>query len=329
MKVALILNTRNEEDEFQVEFDPPHTIDQIRHGIEKKGYDYAFIEADENIVEKLKEIKPDLVFNRAEGLRGDSRESHIPAILEMLGIPYVGSGPGTLAICLNKAWTKRFLTSSKIDTPYFNVISTPEEADNCDLLYPVIVKPNREGSSIGINEDNVVYDRESLVEKAKSMLDTYREEILIEDFIKGREISIGVIVRPESEIEILPYLEVDFSKMPDSAGNVFGQIAKTEFDDLENYICPAVVDNALDEKLREQTKGICKVLDIREFARLDFRIDDFGRPWFLEINPLPGLDYDESTKDFSFYTLMAFKAGYNYDSLISTLIESARKRSGF
>ncbi|MBN2657386.1 MAG: hypothetical protein JXR86_10020 [Spirochaetales bacterium] len=328
MKVALILNTRKEEDEFQVEFDPPHTIEQIKKAIENMGHEYSFIEADENVMDRLRKEWPDLVFNRAEGIRGESRESHIPAILEMLGIPYVGSGPGTLAVCLNKAWTKHFLRGSEVSTPAYSVISTVEEAGEIDLLFPVILKPNREGSSIGINEDNVVYDRESLIAKAGDMIDLYREEILAEEFIEGREISIGVIVRPEEEIEIFPLLEVDFSRMPESASNVFGQIAKTVYDDLDNYICPAVLDEKLEEKLKEDTEEICRILNIREFARLDFRIDRYDRPWFLEINPLPGMDFDESTKDFSFYTLMAFKAGYDYNSLVSALVKSAEKRSG-
>ena len=101
MKIAVVLNTRNEASEFQVEYDPPHTIELIKHGIVNAGQEYEFIEADENIVDNLKKVKPDLVFNRAEGIRGESRESHVPAILEMVGIPYVGSNVLTTAIGLN------------------------------------------------------------------------------------------------------------------------------------------------------------------------------------------------------------------------------------
>ncbi|MFW9889330.1 MAG: D-alanine--D-alanine ligase, partial [Candidatus Thorarchaeota archaeon] len=109
MRVALILNTRLGESEFEVEYDPPHTIELIKRGIEEAGHEYVFVEASENVIETLKEVKPDLVLNRSEGLRGESRESHIPAILEMLGIPYIGANILSTAVCLNKAWTKKIL----------------------------------------------------------------------------------------------------------------------------------------------------------------------------------------------------------------------------
>lgn len=326
MNIALVLNTRKEEDEFQVEFDPPHTIELVRGGIEAAGHEYVFIEADEQVAEELKRIRPDLVFNRAEGVRGESRESHIPAILEMLGIPYIGSGPGTLALCLNKAWTKVLVRAAGIATPDHLVISSLQEAQSCTPVFPVLLKPNGEGSSIGINADNVVYDRSSFLKKAELMFGQYRQEILVEGFISGREFSAGVLIRPKEETEVFPLLEVDFSKMPQAAGNVFGQIAKTEYDDLANYICPAEIGETLERTLREYAVRICRCLQIRDFARMDFRVDDTGRVWFLEINPLPGIDFDESVKDFSFYTLMAFKAGYDYNSLVKALIDSARER---
>ena len=124
MKIALIVNTRKNNTEFEVEYDPPHTIELIKHGIEAMGHEYTFIEADETILENLKTQKPDLVFNRAEGLRGDSRESHIPAMLEMLGVPYVGSNVLTTAVCLNKGWTKKVLEYHNIKTAKFLVCNT-------------------------------------------------------------------------------------------------------------------------------------------------------------------------------------------------------------
>ena len=136
MKIAVVLNTRNEASEFQVEYDPPHTIELIKHGIIKAGHEYEFIEADENIVDHLKKVKPDLVFNRAEGIRGESRVSH--------------------AIGLNKTWAKKCLAYHKVLTPRFKTITDINEIKNFDVPFPVILKPNEEGSSMGINEDNVV-----------------------------------------------------------------------------------------------------------------------------------------------------------------------------
>ena len=150
MRVALILNTRKDESEFEVEYDPPHTIELIKHGIEAAGHEYIFVEADENALDNLRKQRPDLVFNRSEGLRGESRESHVPAILEMLQIPYIGANVLTTAVCLNKGWTKKVLLYHGILTPQFHIVSSLEEVDKIKFEYPVILKPNEEGSSVGI-----------------------------------------------------------------------------------------------------------------------------------------------------------------------------------
>lgn len=346
MKVALILNTRRDDSELQAEYDPVHTVEMIHRGIEASGHEYVFIEGDEDAYERIRSARPDLVFNRSEGIRGESRESHIPAMLEMLGIPYVGSGVLTLALCLNKEWTKRLLRSAGIVTPESVLIKSETDLSASRLRYPVILKPNAEGSSIGINEDNVVHDEESLRGKARTMLSTHPGAILVEEFIPGREISVGVLGgagqsaepagdptgdptdgRDKKSLEVLPFLEVDFSRLPPEIGNVFGQRAKSTYDDLSHYLCPAPVDGALASSLQEISLAVCSSLGIRDFARLDFRIDENGTPWFLEVNPLPGMDYDVSTKDFSFFVIMALRSGLTYSALVERLLRSAWRRA--
>lgn len=324
MKIALVLNSRVDTSEFQVEYDPPHTIAMIKHGIEQAGYEYHFIEADNDAFEKLRSLQPDLVFNRAEGRTGGSRESHIPAVLEMLEIPYVGSGVLTLAVCLNKAWTKKVLNFHGIPTPAFELAELGEHA--VDVPFPAILKPNEEGSSVGINEDNVVRDSNQMKVKLSELFERYQEPILVEQFISGREISVGVLGTSMGSFEILPLLEVNFSKLPPNVEGVFGQRAKVTYDDLENYDCPAELDLALENTIVETTLEICHVLEIRDFARLDFRISSSGTPYFLEINPLPGMDFNVDERDFSFYPLMAKRAGYGYSELVRRLIESAASR---
>jgi len=328
MRIALTLNTRHEDSEFEVEYDPPHTIELIKHGIEATGHEYMFIEADENVVENLKRQKPDLVFNRAEGLRGDSRESHVPAVLEMLGIPYVGANVLSTAVCLNKAWTKKCLEHHNIRTAEFHVCSSLEEANKISFHYPVILKPNEEGSSMGINEDNVVQDVAHFRPKLKQMLKDYRQGILIEQFIQGREFSVGVLGRAGREPEVLPILEIDFSKLPQQVGNVFGQRAKTIYEGLDHYVCPAKIPAALKKTLEQTSVDVCRYLDTPDFARMDYRMNEKGETYFLEINPLPGMDFDMDHKDFSFFPYMAMKAGYSYDELVRRLLESACYRYG-
>ncbi len=328
MKIAIVLNTRNEASEFQIEYDPPHTIELIKHAIAHAGYEYEFIEADENVIEKLNKVKPDLVFNRAEGIRGESRESHIPAILEMLGIPYVGSNVLTTAIGLNKTWAKKCLAYHKILTPRFITVTNIKEINNFDVPFPVILKPNEEGSSMGINEDNVVNDMADLNSKLKKMLDIYKQSILVEQFIQGREFSVGLLGKSGEEPEVLSIVEIDFSKLPKEIGNVFGQRAKTMYDSLDHYVCPAKITNELKKRLKTISLNIWKLLDIRDFGRIDFRMTTKNQIYFLEINPLPGMDFDLDNNDFSFYPYMAMKSGYTYDELIYRILESACYRYG-
>lgn len=310
-----------------MEYDPPHTIEMIRHGIETAGHDYVFVEADPDIVERLKDVRPDLVFNRSEGVRGESRESHIPSILEMLGIPYVGPNVLTTAICLNKGWTKKLLTYHGIQTPTFHIVASLDEARATDFRFPVILKPNEEGSSVGVNEDNVVRNTAQLEKKLTTMLDEYEQPILAEQFIEGREFSTGILGSNKGEPEVLPILEVDFTRMPQAQG-VLGQRAKTIYDALDHYVCPAEVDDITKAELERISLEVCKHLDVRDFARIDFRMNDNAEVFFLEINPLPGMDFDPEEQDISFYPYMAMQAGYTYDDLIRRLIESAASRYG-
>ncbi len=328
MKVALVLNTRMDESEFEVEYDPPHTIEMIKHGIESSGHEYIFIEADENFLESVKKVKPDIVFNRAEGIRGESRESHIPAILEMLGIPYVGANVLSTAVCLNKGWTKKFLAFHNILTPQFHILSNVRQVNNLEFKYPIILKPNEEGSSVGINEDNVVIEKKHLVKKLGAMLKEYNQPILAEQFIQGREFSVGVLDGLGSKPEVLAILEIDFSKFPAEVAGVFGQKAKTIYEGLDHYVCPAKIPKDLKKKIERVSIEICRLLEIPDFARIDFRMDDDENLYFLEINPLPGMDFDPDNQDISFFPYMAMKSGYTYDQLIQKLIDSAARRYG-
>jgi len=325
MRIALVLNTRHANNEFEVEYDPPHTIELIKHGIEATGHEYVFVEADENFAENIKKAKPDLVFNRAEGLRGDSRESHVPAILEMLDIPYVGSNVLTTAIGLNKAWTKKVLVYNGVSTPNFFVCQTPQEAEEVTESFPYILKPNEEGSSIGINEENLVHDKTQLYNKLKQMIEEYQQPILVEQFIEGREFSTGLLGRPGQDPEILSILEIDFSKFPE-VGGVYGQRAKTVLDSLDHYICPAQIPQEMKKTLEEASLDIWYALEAKDFARIDFRMNKEGKLFFLEINPLPGMDFDTEENDLSFYPYMAMKSGYSYDGLVRRLLESACSR---
>jgi D-alanine-D-alanine ligase len=288
-----------------------------------------FIEADKEAYENLKRLRPDLVFNRAEGVRGESRESHIPAFCEMLNIPYIGAGILSTAICLDKPTTKIVLEYHGIKTAPFQVFSSVDEPMLPHLRFPLIMKPSHEGSSMGINWDNVARDEASMKKKLGEMLQVYKQPILAEAFIDGREFSVGILGNYGlgEEPLVLPIFEMDFSRLPKEIGNVLGQKVKTVYDTYKNYICPARIPEELRLRLEEISLRAFKVLNCKDFARLDYRMDGDGEIYFLEINPLPGIDYDKTREDgLSFYPFMIYALGKDFDWMVKQVIDAAMKR---
>jgi D-alanine-D-alanine ligase len=328
--VAFCCNTRHEEDEFQVEYDPPDTIEKVKKGIEYGGYEYLFIEGDETAYDSLRRLRPDMVLNRAEGVRGESRESHIPAFCEMLGIPYVGAGIMSTAICLDKPTTKMILEFNGVQTAPFQVFTAVDDPLEPSVGLPIILKPSHEGSSMGINWDNVVFDEAALRAKLSEMLETYKQPILGERYIDGREFTTGLLGNflPDEEPRFLSVLEIDFSLFPEGLGNVLGQQAKTIFDRSEHYVCPAKIPEPLRLRLEEASRRAFRALDIKDWVRFDWRMDASGELYFLEANPLPGIDAVEEEDEYSFYPMMALASKMTYDEMIKQLIEAAFRRYG-
>jgi D-alanine-D-alanine ligase len=328
IRVAFCCNTRLNDDEFNLEFEPLETIEHVKNAVEAAGWGFLKIEADENCYIELKRLRPDIVFNRAEGIRGESRESHIPAFCEILGIPYVGSGLLANAIGLDKPTSKKILEYHGLKTASFQVIEIGNEKLRDDLNFPLILKPSHEGSSIGINWDNVVHSEKELRDKLIEMIEKYRQPILVEKFIDGREFSVGLIgnFSQTEEPEVLPILEVDFSDFPSELGRVLGQKAKSVFDNSRNYKCPAQINESLRKKIENHAKASFKVLGCKDWARIDYRLDKDGELYFLEVNTLPGIDYDVERDELSFYPMMWYSLGKKYPDMIREVIQTALKR---
>jgi D-alanine-D-alanine ligase len=318
------------DDEFDIEFEPEETIEHVKHGIEAAGWDYLRIEADENCYEDLKKLRPDIVFNRAEGIRGESRESQIPAFCEMLGIPYVGSGIMANAIGLDKPTTKKILEYHGLKTAHFQVFNRVNDNLKNGFDYPLILKPSHEGSSIGINWSNVVNDEKALRIKLAEMLEAYNQPILVENFIDGREFSVGLVgnYTVTEEPIVLPILEIDFSGFPEELGRVLGQKAKSILDDSSNYKCPANIDEPLKKRIETHAKASFKVLNCKDWARMDYRLDTDGELYFLEVNTLPGIDYDEEKDELSFYPMMWYALGKRFPDMVREVIFVAIERYG-
>jgi D-alanine-D-alanine ligase len=290
--------------------------DALRWG----GHEVIFIEADENAFELLKHSNIDLAFNISEGLRGESRESHIPAILEMLGIPYTGSKVLSLALTLDKPMAKRIFSYHGIPTPRFKVFSESDEIDDSGLAYPLFVKPAREGSSMGVSPNSLVKDFRELEQQVQSITRFYKQEALVEEFIDGREFTVGMVGNDEPYV--FPIMEVTFDHCPPEHHNIYSRQYKVEWDDLSFFPCPARLTEEEERLLKDTAVRAYHSLGCLDVSRVDFRLKD-GIPYCLEINPLPGLQ-----PGFSDLPRIAEAGGVSYNELINMIVDAALVRYG-
>ncbi|MEM2875371.1 MAG: ATP-grasp domain-containing protein [Candidatus Bathyarchaeia archaeon] len=333
LRVGLTYNLRRQPnpdeglpEDFYVEFDSEETVDAIAEALRKGGCKVTKIEADERAYVNLSELKPDIVFNIAEGLRGESRESHIPALLEMMGIPYTGSGPLTLAVALNKALTHQVLEVNGVPSPDFQVFTRPDEKINRRLRYPLVVKPLSEGSSKGIRNNSLVGDEVSLRRQVSWVVKTYNQPAIVEEFLPGREFTVGLI--GNGEPTVLPIVEISLDELPSGASPIYSYEAKWIWDlpekPLNIFHCPAEIPPELKRKIERTAIKAFKVLNCRDLCRIDMRLDVKGNPHVLEVNPLPGLIPDPDAH--SCLPEAARVAGFTYDQLVCTIFWQALKR---
>jgi len=324
------------------DLDSDVTVNAIIAALEAQGHRATYLEGNTGLVETLPKLKPDLCFNICEGHWGDSRESHIPAILEMLRIPYTASKVLTLALTLDKPMTKRVLSFQGLPTPAFQVFERADEPLDDDLCFPLFVKPSREGTGMGVSGDSIVNNESELRQRLTSQIARYHQPILAERYICGREVTVGVIgnlVAPVARrvpgdeqasrvlcgLRFLPPLEVDFQAYPDSEGGVYTNRMKTEWAHDFHYRCPAPLDDEMVDRLNWLTAAVFRVTGCLDVARVDFRLDaeNGHRPYILEVNPLPGL-----YPDLSDLVLEAKAAGMTYEDLINGIVDAACLRYG-
>ena len=332
------------------DLDSMETVQAIINALHESGHNAEFFEASihppHNLVEKLHAYEPDLCFNIAESHFGDGRESQIPAVLEMLRIPYTGSKVLTLALALDKPMTKRVLTYHNLPTPEFQVFEAVDEPIDEDLLndggelrFPLFVKPSREGTSVGITGESVVRTVAKLRAQVAAQLQRYHQPVLVEHFIEGREVTVGVVgnLRPTAarrlnertapntlpeELTFLPPLEVDLGQYAASEGGVYTNRIKVELVDDFRYVCPADLSLELVTQLNLLAASVFRVTGCRDVARVDFRLSG-DQPYILEVNPLPGLN-----PGYSDLCIQAHALGWSYSTLIRTIVDLAAERQG-
>lgn len=296
-------------------------MDALRKTLEGFGLVVAPIEANKQLMENLKESKVDVVFNIAEGSNKRAREAQVPAICDLLGIEHTASDATCLAITLDKAITKKLLSQDGILTPQYRLYQGSTRGVEPGLRFPVICKPNHEGTSKGIGDTCVVSSQEELDQEAIRQWKKFREPILCEEYIEGREFTIGVL--GNSTLKVLGPMEIVFN----SGGGkypVYSFEAK-HVEPTDNPIfslqCPVSLGRELDRKIISFTKKCFASLGCRDVARIDFRIDNRGNIFFIEINPLPGL-----APGFSDLVILAEKSGMSYESLIRRILTPAIQR---
>ena len=250
-----------------------------------------------------------IVFNMAYGIQGESRYTHIPSLLEMLGIPYVGSSPSGHTLALDKVLTKIIWKNNSLPTPEFWAFNSPKE-NISKVKYPVIVKPKMESVSFGLK---VVYNDDDLREAIRFIVTEFEQQALVEQFIRGREFIVGLL--GNSPVETFPVLEIDLDDDPDAIQTVDDK--KTN---PRKKICPAKISPELAEKMQKISIEAFKALNLRDFSRVDIRLDEDDNIYLLEINSMASLGETGS------YVASAKVAGYNFETLANKMLDVASVR---
>ncbi|HEX6589189.1 MAG TPA: hypothetical protein VF039_09210 [Longimicrobiales bacterium] len=311
------------------EWDEPETIDAVASALAHAGR-VIRIEADEHFPERLRQTRPDIVFNIAEGLNGPNREAHVPAICEFLDVPYTGSDPLALCLGLDKHRAKEVFRARGVRTADFVLLDRARGFElPADFPLPAIVKPLFEGSSMGIAEASYCETRDAVVARARHVVDTYGQSALVERFLPGREFTVAVLGNG-AHARALPIVEIAFDALPAGAVPIYGYEAKwlwdTSEEPLEIFDCPADVDAALARDIETQALGAFRALGCRDWSRVDLRLDEDGHAHVIEINPLPGILPDPRQN--SCYPKAARAAGMSYDEMLVAVLDQALARHG-
>ena len=308
------------------EWDTWETIHAVQNALAQQ-HDVTLVEANHDAFDALKKLRPDIVFNIAEGFAGISREAQIPAMLDMLMIPYTGSDPLTLATTLDKARTKEILSYYNVPTPNFLEVTSVDELKNHQLRFPLVVKPIGEGSGKGIYSSSLVNDNDALLKETARVLNEYNQSALVEEFLPGREFTVAVLGN-NCSAEVLPIIEITYDAFPKDFVPLYSYEAKWILDSKENqldiYKCPASIDSSLEASIKKICLDTYKILRCKDWSRIDIRLDKGGVPNIIEVNPLPGILPDP--KDNSCYPKAARTAGMDYNTMLLSVLEAARKR---
>lgn len=323
MKVGLTYNLGSdykpkEDDPIDAaaEFDTQATIDGLQDAIRSHGHEPLLIGDGEKLFHWLSGHSADIIFNIAEGYYGRGREAQIPALLEMLQIPYVGSDCVTLGVALDKVMTKQVMKSERIPTAPFMKINRPEEINGVPLRYPLFAKPVHEGTGKGIDSQSKIKTYPQLKSRVKHLIKTYHEPVLIEEYLEGEEFTVGIVGNPPRVIGTMQVI-FDTTQVED----YYSYRVKEEYEKFVHYVCPPKIEPDRLQQIEDMALHAFKVLDCKDFGRVDIRCDSDGNPFFLEINPLAGLNPIHSD-----LCIIAHHNGIKFEQLIGRILGSALNR---
>jgi len=344
-KVAVLANIKDDTlpkpegvppDAF-ADFDHIETIDSIRAALETDGHQTVFLQADADLPYALREERPDICFNIAEGITGEAREAQIPALLELMRIPYTGSRVLANGISLDKTLTKRIWRDRRLPVAPFQEFNIGDEALRTDLEFPLFVKPAREGTGMGVDMNAIVNNENELRERAQYIINTYQQPALVETFLPGREFTVGILGRADAKLysrhpewyekdgfHRFPILELDMTRSVTPM--VYSQEAKSKDvgeEGAPGYFCPAEIEPELEKKLKYFALRAHVILNALDVSRTDVRLDAQGNPRVMEINTLPGL-----TPDYSDLCLQGKAEGIRYEDLILEILYLGASRWG-
>lgn len=305
----------------EAEYDTIETVHAIREALEDDHCRVELMEADETLPGRLAKHTADIVFNIAEGIQGRGREAEVPALCNMMRIPYTGSDETTLCIALDKALTKRLLSTYHIRTPKYRVIEKGAVHIGGGFAFPAIVKPNAEGSSKGISDVAIVSDRAALRSLAQKNIRDYGQDMLVEEYIPGREFTVGILGNGE-DTRVFPPMEIIYLDR-ENPYNIYSFTVKQNYEKLIRYKSPADIDPNTEAEMVRTARRVYDILACRDFARMDFRLAPDGRLYFIEINPLPGL-----APGYSDFPMLAEFNGTDYQALVRGVLKAALKRYG-
>jgi D-alanine-D-alanine ligase len=305
------------------EYDSEDTLEAVRASLTRLGYEPRFLGYGQALLDALRADRPDLVFNIAEGIGGRARATHVPAVLDMLGIPFTHSDPVALGVAQDKSLAKRVVASHGLATPAHVLLREPPVRHGWALEFPVIAKPAGEGSSMGIGDDARVETFDELEPLVRRLLSDYQGPVLVEEFLPGIEFTVAILgegatARVLGSSSLTPF-DVPRDRF------VYSGAAKQHPRWFDHY----AIDSPprCDPELRGEAEALAlacyRALDCRDVGRVDVRCDAHGRPSFLELNPLPGIAPDHSD-----LCLIANAAGFAFDSLIEVIVTSALDRAG-